>query len=271
MSHFDQRAPVWSRFVRSSGSRGVVSCIVLSILTPAVARAVTVISDVPAYKWYHGCGPTAAGAIFGYWDLHGYSNLFDAEGDDLYLTANVQDQISSPEHNAKYDPTPDADLPEPVWTSIADWFQTSVGGLDYGWSYLGYADDAFEGYADYRGYDFDSWYESLASGAFTWEDLVAEIDAGRPMMFLVDSSGSGSTDHFVPVVGYDDRGEDGLWYGLYTTWVEFENVVWKQFRPMSSDYTWGVSYGIFVQPIPEPGTAVIVGAGAVILLRRRRD
>ena len=34
-----------------------------------------VISGVPAYYWYRGCGPTSAGMIIGYWDGHGYSNL----------------------------------------------------------------------------------------------------------------------------------------------------------------------------------------------------
>ena len=39
-----------------------------------------VIGEVPAYSWYHGCGPTAVGSVLGYWDLHGYPNLFDASG-----------------------------------------------------------------------------------------------------------------------------------------------------------------------------------------------
>jgi len=68
-------------------------------------RAPVSLSNVPAYNWYHGCGPTAAASIMGYYDVHGYSNLFDASGwDAVKQTANVQDQISSPAHNAKYDP-----------------------------------------------------------------------------------------------------------------------------------------------------------------------
>ncbi len=248
-------------------------CVVLSVAIvgiPAVASPVT-LDNVPAYNWYHGCGPTAAASVIGYWDLMGYENLFDAAGDDLYLTINVRDQISSPEHNAKYDPKPDdANLPVPPMTSIADWFRTSVGSLNYGWSYLAYADDAFEGYTDYRGYEFESWYESAGSGAFTWDDLVAEIDAGRPMMFLVDSSGSGGTDHFVPVLGYYDGGESGRYYGCYTTWIESEMIVWKEFRSMSSAYPWGVGYGIYLQPIPEPMSLGLLALGGLWLLRRGR-
>ena len=244
--------------------------------SPVAGMAAPVtLSEAPAYRWYHGCGPTAAAMVFGYWDLHGYPNLFPAEGEDVYLTENVQDQISSPEHNAKYDPKPDdANLPDPPMTSIADWFRTSVDPLDYGWSYLSYADDAFVGYAAYRGYQFTSWYESVASGNFTWEDLMAEIDAGRPMMFLVDSNGDGATDHFVPVLGYVDRGVNGLWYGLYSTsWLgELETIIWKQFRPMSDTYTWGVGWGIFAhpEPIPEPASGMVIGLGMLQLIRTIR-
>ena len=34
-----------------------------------------VLSDVPAYKWRDGCGPTAVGMIVGYWDTPGYPDL----------------------------------------------------------------------------------------------------------------------------------------------------------------------------------------------------
>ncbi len=162
------------------------------------------IENVPAYSWYHGCGPTAAASVLGYWDLHGMDNLFDASGwADVSLTMNVQEQISSAAHNAKYDPSPDnPNLPIPPDTSIADFFRTSEDGLGYGWSYLSYAVTAFEGYGAYRGYEINAWNVSCGS-QFGWSDLVTEIDNGRPMMFLVDTDGNNSTDHFIPVLGYD--------------------------------------------------------------------
>ena len=233
------------------------------------AVAIPVILDhVPAYNWYHGCGLTAAASVIGYWDLHNYDNLFDASGwEDVRLTQNVKDHISSPEHNAKYDPKPDdPHLPDPPNTSIADFFHTSEGSLNYGWSYLSYADDAFIGYADHRGYEFDArneWFDS-----FAWDDFTAEIDEGRPLLFLVDTNADSTTDHFVPVMGYDNRGAEGLWYALYTTWSENEDIVWHEFRGMSNVWTWGIGYATIVNPIdpppapvPETSTVLLLSAG----------
>jgi hypothetical protein len=191
------------------------------------------LSWVPAYNWYHGCGPTAAASVLGYWDLNGYDNLFTASGwDQVRLTSNVQDQISSPEHNARYDPTPDNTTAPESWNSIADWFRTSQGSLQYGWSYQSYASDAFIGYGDYRGYTVTSWYQGY--GAFTWN--VDDRNRCWTMMFLVDGSGDGSTDHFVPVLGYDNHRKRAV-YGMYTTGRK-ETVVWE-IHSMTSNDPWG--------------------------------
>ncbi len=249
----------------------------ISGLSSLKAEAVPVtISGVPAYDWYHGCGPTAAASVLGYYDMNGYDNLFDASGwDAVRLTTNIHDEISSPEHNAKYDSHPDAPGPAPADTSIADFFHTSEN-QPYGWSWLSDADDAFTGYANYRGYDdWNAWNEGF--GDFTWTDLITEIDNDRPMMFLVDSEGNGQTDHFVSVLGYDDRGADGLWYGAYNTWHEGETIDWYQFRGMSANYSWGVGYGTFIRggapdpaPVPEPSALFLFGFGLTALVSFRR-
>jgi len=75
----------------------------------------------------------------------------------------------------------------------------------------------------------------IISGAL--ESQAAIISAGA--LYQVDSEGTGGTDHFVPVMGYDDRGADGLWYGAYNTWHEEETIDWYQFQGMSDNYTWG--------------------------------
>lgn len=205
--------------------------LVLGVPATPVFGTPIILSEVPAYEWYHGCGPTAAGSIIGYWDLHGYPNLFSAAGwDQVRLTANVQDQISSPAHNAKYDPTPDnSNLPVPPATSIADFYQTSVDPLEYGGSYVALADNALKGYANYRGYIFNAFTRAYGT-QFTWANLVNEINHGRPVLFAVDTDGTGETDHSVPVFGYDDRGAGGLWYACFTTWTEEETVAWYQFQ-----------------------------------------
>jgi hypothetical protein len=251
------------------------SVLAMILCRGAVIASPLTISDVPAYNWYHGCGPTAVGSVIGYWDLHGYPDLFDASGDEVFRTVRVRDQISSPAHNAKYDPTPDdAVLPAPPTTSIADFFQTSEGFLEYGWSYQSFTDDAFVGYAAYRGYRFASSY--VAYSGLLWDGVVDEINAGRPMVFLVDTDGNGSTDHFVPVIGYDDRG-DGKWYGIYTTWSEDETVVWERYRGMQSGNQWGIGYATFADPLdaptPEPSTLWLAALGSGLIgigLRRHR-
>lgn len=243
------------------------------MLVTTVHANPTVIQGVPAYYTYTdvGCGPTAAGSIFGYYDLNGYPNLFSASGSDVYETSSVKDQLSSPEHYDKYWGTDDPNVTyEP--NSIADWFETSVN-KDNGWSNQGQADDAFIGYADYRGYTFDSWWVNW--GGFSWQAFTGQIDAGRPMMFLVDSSGDdNSTDHFVSVIGYEDRGNDGLFYGFYDMWHESESDIrWEPFAGLSPDYSWGIGYATFVDPVsaPVPGAFLLFlsGAAALSWLKRR--
>ncbi len=205
-----------------------------------------VLDNVPAYSWYHGCGPTAAASVFGYWDVHGYSDYFDASGwDEVRYTINVQDEISSPAHNAKYDPTPDnPSLPDPPKTSIADFFHTSENPSSYGWTFLSYIEPGMESYAALRGQPLDAW--TVTVDTTTWHMFVDEIDAGHPSVFLVDTNGDRITDHFVPVLGYDDRGAEGLWYGAYTTWSESETVSWFPFQSMGSGRSWGIGYVTFV-------------------------
>nr|WP_319491142.1 C39 family peptidase [uncultured Desulfobacter sp.] len=252
--------------------------LLLSVVTPAGASTV-LLENVPAYEWYHGCGPTAAASILGYWDLNGYDSLFDVSGwEEIKLTENVQDEISSPAHNLKYDSTPDnSTLPDPDDTSIADFFHTSEDFLDlaYGSSRLSYSGQAFTGYAAYRGYD--DWYASYVSfnsSAFTWEDLVEEINNGRPMMFLVDSDGENGVDHFIPVFGYN---EEDLTFAFYDVWDEEETAIsWASFLGVEDGTDWGIGWAVSIVPgtadaaVPLSTSGLYMMFGLVFVLAQLR-
>jgi hypothetical protein len=225
----------------------LIGCLFLS--TPISANPV-VLDYVPSYNWYHGCSPTASASIIGYWDLHGYENLFDASGwEEVRYTENVQEHISSTAHNLKYDPIPDdPNLPTPPDTSLADFMHTSEWGLNMGWTYLSSIDSALRDYPSFMGYTFTSQYFQAS-----WDYYTVEIDAGNPVLLNVDAIGNDSSvDHSMAGIGYEDRGEDGLWYASYNTWHESETIDWYQFRPRSIGYSFGLDSMAYVHPIDEP-------------------
>ena len=225
---------------------------------PGTAEAATgtLIAGVPAYYWHRGCGPTAAGMVIGYWDTQGYDDL--VVGDATTQTSDVDNMIASPEHYADYalpiDGTSTGILPDKSSTggahannSVADWMQTSWSSRNnyYGWSWFSNMDDGLDGYAQAQGYtDANAWNETW--GAFEWNDLVAEVDAGRPMLFLVDTEGNGLTNHIITAIGYDATTNQ---YAAHDTWDY--SVHWYDFAPLGS----GQPYGIYGATFFDPGTA----------------
>ncbi|MCK5680551.1 hypothetical protein KAI46_07055 [bacterium] len=137
---------------------------------------------------------------------------------------------------------------------IADWMFTSQStrvcgttlGMRYGWSCSGDICGAYDSYVDSRseGYTPDSqrYFWGLDDfdgddGDDNWDLLKAEIDAERPMIFLVDFGGDGSTDHFVTIIGY--RLNDGnREYGCKDTWAAVTR--WERFRVISAGDPWGI-------------------------------
>ncbi len=65
-------------------------------LAPGMTTAAVVIDAVPTYYWRHGCGPTAAGMVIGYYDMHGYPWLIP--GDSTSQTEAVDEAIASQEN-----------------------------------------------------------------------------------------------------------------------------------------------------------------------------
>jgi hypothetical protein len=224
------------------------------------AAGEVVISGVPAYLWRDGCGPTAVGMVLGYYDSHGWDDLIP--GSAATQTAAVDQAIAShgsssgAQHYEDYAkplddpganplPLPDMSSIDPggahLSDSVADFMRTSwsADGVYYGWSYSNMIGPAFERYiasvAPQYSPSTSEYY--MDYGTLTWGLMKGEIDAARPLVFLVDSDGDGYTDHFVPVIGYRET----YGYREYACWDTWSrNVRWARFRAMSASYPWGV-------------------------------
>lgn len=233
----------------------------LRVLSPlGLNMLMTTISGVPPYLWRHGCGPTAVGMVLGYYDANGFPDLF--AGDASSQTASVDQGIASqgsgirgsgtqlhyenyalPNDSASGSVIADSSVTYPTGChasdSIADFMRTSwsAAGNFYGWSWSSDIIPAFTDYVrlKHASYVPHSTLRYMGS-SLTWTVLTNEIANNRPMVLLVDSSGDGFTDHFVPVVGYSDGPPQQ--YACFDTWST--SVRWCQFRAMSSSYAWGV-------------------------------
>ena len=211
-----------------------------------------IVAGVPPYHWHDGCGPTAAGMVIGYWDGHGFPDL--VPGSAFEQTAAVDAMMASPEHYDEYALPMDwpggplePDLSEPPAgdehsdDSVADFMRTSQSASNnyYGWSWYSHMDDGLVGYAQYANSGYDVTCQSKTWGTFTWGEFCAEIDAHRPVVFLVDFSADGVSDHFITAIGYRED-ERGRMYASYNTWDPW--VHWYDFGPMSTERRWGI-YG----------------------------
>ncbi|HJW76829.1 MAG TPA: hypothetical protein VJ787_14390 [Thermoleophilia bacterium] len=224
------------------------------------AAGEVVIPGVPAYLWRDGCGPTAVGMVLGYYDAQGWGDLIP--GDATAQTAAVSQAIASHDpgsgarHYEDYVLPDDSDVyPDPplldmssidpygahLSDSVADFMRTSwsVDGVYYGWSYSNMIGPAFEGFVVSAAPQYAPTTADYYMGStLTWTLVKGEIDTARPLVFLVDSSGDGYTDHFVTVIGYRET----YGYPEYACWDTWSatNVRWQRFRAMSSSYSWGV-------------------------------
>ena len=207
-----------------------------------------VIEDVPAYKWRHGCGPTAAGMIIGYWDGQGYDDL--VSGDASSQTSGVNNMISSQGNYNDYclpldkggPIKPDKSEPpegdEHEDNCIADFMKTSQSarGSRYGWSYFSNVDNSLIDYVNFINPHCSCSASNLHWGSLTWENFCAEIDANRPVGLIVDTDGNGGTDHFVTGIGYAENKK----YACYNTWDH--SIHWFNFAKIKKGNPWGI-YG----------------------------
>lgn len=195
----------------------------------------------------------------GYWDVKGYSKLFSAQGwDNVKLTKNVANQITDPQHAARYNPSPDKNYLPNSYDSIADWLGTSVDPLEKGWTYTDKIAGAIKGYANYQGYQFDS--NTYYYNSTLWDTFKREIDAGRPVIAGIDSDSDGDLDHTVPAFGYYEQSGVRM-YAFYLNWYEVEGAVtdgyrWAAFAPTKSGVQYGVHDVTTMVPRSAPPAAV---------------
>lgn len=261
--------------------------------SPDPSRAENVLTGVPAYIWHHGCGPTAVGMVIGYYDSIGYPVLIP--GNASTQTTAVNQAIASwynasnPQHYEDYSepidlgqpaPLPDKSEPpvgdEHSSNSIADFMETSWSSRDnyYGWSWSSDIGPAFTGYVNYVTPIYTATENQFWYGTETWNLLRSEIDAGRPLVFLVDSDGDGNTDHFVTVIGYRDTNGYPE-YACRDTW--YTTVRWARLREMSTSYGWGVwggttftlSGGTPVPALSGFGIGILLVLAGIGLIRRK--
>lgn len=218
---------------------------------------------VPAYSWRHGCGPTAVGMVVGYYDGLGYGDLIP--GSAAVQTTAVDQAIASggdyvnpypagsEQHYEDYaspqDYTSTGMMDDAYITAgrtphadncIADYMHTSKSTSNnyYGWSWSNHIAPAFEAYVMQQNAQYETSTQFYyGSFGLTWAVLTGEIDAGRPMVFLVDTDGDGGTDHFVTVIGY--RTSPTYQYASWDTWST-TTIRWEDFSFIASGVPWGI-------------------------------
>jgi PKD repeat protein len=235
-----------------------------------------VIPGVPPYSWHHGCGPTAAGMVIGYWDGNGFDAL--VPGSAATQTVAVNEMIASegpasnytdyclPIDNSGTHPQPLPDLSEPPAGDehpdecVADFMKTSQSAHwnYYGWSWFSDVGPALEHYVKLiKPAGYYATTSRLTMGwNFDWNVFRAEIDAGRPLVFLVDTNADGNTDHFVTAIGYDVV-DDVLKYACFDTWTPA--IHWEDFAQMTSGQPWGIYGAVTFQITAVPTDVVITG------------
>jgi len=229
-------------------------------LNPKLITGQTIISEVPAYLWRHGCGPTATGMVIGYWDGQGYDDFIS--GDASTQTHLVNQAIASGGNLSNPNPPgserhyedyahpqdlPPNMIPDDYITQnrtthtnncLADFMDTSKSTREnyYGWSWFNDVDDSLSDYVNSINQNYDVFSYNLVWGELTWEKFCKEIDENRPVVMLVDTNGDGKTDHFITAIGYDDSNN----YACYNTWDK--NIHWYDFSKISRGNPWGI-YG----------------------------
>ena len=203
------------------------------------------INNVPTYLWHRGCGPTALGMIIGYYDGHGFSDLFSDTV--ISQTYNINMEIASDEHYSDYSEPKDyypniiqdnSEIGIPhQHNSIADFMNTSFSscGNYWGWSWLSDIGSAFEDYVYYKNPNYITSFENNFYSSTSWDEYMLEIDNNNPVILLVDTDGDNQTDHFVTGIGYNSVTQQ---YAVYDTWDN--DIHWYEWKGMDNSVFFGI-------------------------------
>jgi hypothetical protein len=248
-------------------------------LSESTVEGEVVIKGVPAFSWYNGCNPTAAGMVIAYWDMRGYSKLIP--GNSTTQTSAVNQTIASDEHYNDYALPKDDESTgvlqdksslggEHEDNCLADFLRTSRSSDDllYGATTSEYCDDGMLAYTMYVNLKNGTAYKANSklyyhSTTFSFDIFKMQINQNHPMVLVVDVSADGEGDHAVAAVGY--RETNGYpEYACWDTW-NTETLRWEKFQSIGSGKPWGIylafSYEIISEPEPiepedpdDPGT-----------------
>ncbi len=219
----------WSDLLHMFAPQRLVIALVLSLVTSGCATADLqhYLSDVPDYRWYHGCSPTSGGHLIGYWDNQpGFADIYQGTA-PMYAGSGYQaidEIISSTEHNATaINETECTHSNTPPATDPSD-------GGSWGWNvptglrrYAAYDDPdtvANESYSFHSLLHYSPrayWTGAWQAATFTFDDFCHEIDAGRPMILDMSLDGGG---HSVTAYGYWERDDGTTWYAVRDTWQD---------------------------------------------------
>ncbi len=224
------------------------------------SRSQVVITNVPAYLWRHGCGPTAAGMVLGFWDSNSFPDVVPGEcatqtpevnamiADDSGIDAcGYPNSDHFHDYSCPIDASPAPIQPDKSETGgahadncVADFMRTSRSAYYnyYGWSWFVDVEYALEAFVAMQLPGQVTQAQSIYFEDFSWEGYRNEIDNRRPMVLLVDTDADGWTDHFVTAIGYDEATGE---YGAYDTWDQ--GLHWYAWRSVAVGRDWGV-YGV---------------------------
>jgi len=240
---------------------------VIGGLAPSALAQAVRIDGVPQYPNQRGCAPTAGGMVVGYWDAHGFGDFIVGSNDWATNGAAIAAMIASPEHVADYW---DTDEPGPYHPDncLADFMGTSVDPLPNGETAFSRIDDGLEDFAAYVGYTpstaDNTQYVDWSDDAY-WNAYIAEIDAGRPVVFFVDLDGDGTdAEHCVTGYGYDTATEEYLFLDPNDTGEQR-----RAFTAMAAGQPFGLRGVTTFIPMPEPATLALVGGGLGLALAGR--